>query len=150
MRVSIRWRLMILLLGFGVLPLVLVTSMNRAGFRGVAKDVGTQISDTLIQHARRALGQITYEQVLLSRRVEQLIELSVRSQAREIEFRLAQPAGDAPQSITFASDFDNSETKPKGVTTTPRYFPKGPEGTPPPPPPTNLVRRSCLLCGNRG
>jgi hypothetical protein len=41
MRVSIRWRLMILLLGFGVLPLVLVTSMNRAGFRGVAKDVGT-------------------------------------------------------------------------------------------------------------
>ena len=121
MRIGIRWRLMILLLAFAVLPLAVVTWTNKGRVESLGRELADRNAERQVRDAKLQLAQLTAGYAKLAGRQSQLLELWVQTLAREIE-QLLDTAPDPVPKVVFAHDFDDPELLPQTSTTTPDYI----------------------------
>ncbi len=118
---SIRFKLLLLLLAIALVPLAIVSAFDRAGTR--------RLGGELARSARQSLSDRTAEQLqnLIRDQARQLrdrlrgMEHVLRGQARAVEARLAAPppAGAQPR---FAAAYDRRENLPPDMAPSARHF----------------------------
>lgn len=128
---SIRSKLLILLLAISLLPLVLVGGLGQATTGRLGRNLADRTSSVLIADASRQLRQLVDDHAVLLHRDIELIEMMVRTQAREVERSLA-ASNDAPSTpVLFSADLDAKQTPPDFLES-PKYFRLDGAGTPQP------------------
>lgn len=117
---SIRWKLLVLLLTIALVPLVTLTLLaNRATIR-LGATVGDQARLTLTRLSRQQLEQLVADKAAIIGREGNLVSLALELQAREVERCLAVEAPPDRQ-VYLAEDFDG-ETPPPDAMLSPRHM----------------------------
>lgn len=108
---SIRWKLLILLLAVAALPAALITIGATRATSNLGRKVGGDVRSTLTHNVADHLTRYIGDQAEIVRRSIEFVELAVRLQARETERLLAGPV---PQhdDIYFTEDFRSEYTHP--------------------------------------
>jgi sigma-B regulation protein RsbU (phosphoserine phosphatase) len=124
----IRWKLLVLLLAFSLLPLSLLTWTRYRSLRRFGHDLGRRARTALIDQAGRQLQQVAVDYAAIFRRETETLELGLRAQAREVERCLA---ADPPKSpvIFWAEDYDQPTRCPAEMVQSDRYFRVADDGT---------------------
>jgi sigma-B regulation protein RsbU (phosphoserine phosphatase) len=117
---SLRWKLLLLLLAIALVPLVTVTVLaNRATLR-LGATVGDQARRTLTELTRRHLEQLVADKAAIIGREGNLVNLALQLQAREVERCLAVET--PPDRLVYmAEDFDG-ELPPPDLALSTRHF----------------------------
>ena len=106
MTISIRARLLLLLLVIALLPLFTVTWLDFRAMRRLGQDLADEGRAVLTERARSQLVQITANYVSIVQRQIEVLKLLLGDQVREVEIRLAGPVPAKPGDIVFDSDID--------------------------------------------
>jgi len=124
---SIRWRLLFLLLAIAVVPLVCTSWIQNRSLRRLGRDVGSGTREALIERAGHQLLQLVDDYAtMLDRETETLAQV-LRFQAREAERCLAADPPAAAE-IFWAEDYDRGERLPRGMVESPRHLRRGDGG----------------------
>jgi hypothetical protein len=84
----IRYKLLLLLLGIALLPLIIISWRGYQITQGLGTELADQSRDSLIKSTTEQLQQaITYNTTIFDR-TKGLLENALRSQAREVENRI--------------------------------------------------------------
>ncbi|MBW1712992.1 MAG: PDC sensor domain-containing protein [Deltaproteobacteria bacterium] len=118
---TIRWKLLALLLGIALVPLLFVSWFDQRTTRQAGQDMAALGRQILKEGASRQLIQIVDDYAMILRRERQLLELALHLQAGEVEKALAGPA---PRlgTIYFDQDFDQGRNLPPGVLLSSEHF----------------------------
>ncbi|MCK4872971.1 MAG: SpoIIE family protein phosphatase [Phycisphaerales bacterium] len=111
---KIRWKMLILLAGTGLLPLALMTTYSQTRGRELGLELAEEARGVIIDAAKRELQQIVDTNGELLWQQGETITLGVRMQAREVERLLASPLPNDPR-IVPASRFDDESDLPAGA-----------------------------------
>jgi sigma-B regulation protein RsbU (phosphoserine phosphatase) len=114
---SIRWKLLILLLAIALVPLVIVSCFRKAALQHLADEFGAEARATLIDDAGEQLRHLSREYLDSIRGEAQVIELLLRWQAREVERALAGPPPTDVGPIYWAAEFDSAPDTIPGLQT---------------------------------
>lgn len=128
---SIRYKLLLLLLVISLLPLALVGGFGQSATRRLGRSLADQTWQVLMADAGRQLRQVVDDHASILQRDIELIELIVRTQAREVQRLLAAPPATPSQPILFAADLAIARA-PSDFRETPRYFRLDADGHPRP------------------
>ncbi len=128
---SIRSKLLILLLVISLIPLVLVGGLGQAATRRLGRNLADQTSSILVADASRQLRQLVDDHTVLLHRDIELIEMMVRTQAREVERILAGPSDPESTPILYSADL-NVRLAPPDFLESPRYYRLDTAGIPQP------------------
>lgn len=118
---SIRSKLLILLLVISLLPLVLVGGLGQATTGRLGRNLADRTSSVLIADASRQLRQVVDDHTVLLHRDIELIEMMVRTQAREVERSLAAPATAESTPVLYSADIDG-KNMPPDFRQSPNYY----------------------------
>ena len=113
---SIRKKLLLLLLAIALTPLSVTFVMRQISFRMARKQIVSRMREALDRNSKLALQQLleNYDQVQHGER--QLLESLIRRQAREVEIRLSQePVDSVVDSIVDDYGFDPGLERPTQV-----------------------------------
>ncbi|MGQ0657360.1 MAG: SpoIIE family protein phosphatase [Chromatiales bacterium] len=110
-RWPIQIKLLLLLLGIALLPLVFVTWLDYHAMLNLGSHLAGETQSALTERSRAELSQTADQYAAVIRHQTELLELIVRQQAREVEQRLAtEPAGE-PADIVFDTDVDRGDRR---------------------------------------
>ena len=128
---SIRWKLLILLLAIALVPLTFVALIDRNGVMRLGNELAANARDALEERTAAHLQQMIRDQAALVRRQRESLEHIVRAQARQIEQRLAAAAPDKRRTY-FNEDYADSATSPPDLAPSSHHFrfSDGENGTP--------------------
>lgn len=118
---SIRSKLLILLLVISLLPLVLVGGLGQATTGRLGRNLADRTSSVLVADASRQLRQLVDDHAILLHRDIELIEMMVRTQAREVERSLASPSPSESTPVLYSADI-NAKSKPADFRESPKYY----------------------------
>jgi len=121
---SIRRKLLLLLLATALVPLVVVGWHGRWTTRKLGRDLSSRTRETLTELAAARLKRLAESYGEIFRGQSNTLDLTLRFQARELSHLLALPTGPVDSRLPlFARDFDRPEGPPPDTTTLPdRYF----------------------------
>ena len=102
-------KLLIALLVIALVPLLLVTRLQRRATARLGDTLASQIRETLAEDAKLQLQQLVDDSGLLLRRDRELIEQALRIQAREMEAALSAPSALAATEAALAAPDADSE-----------------------------------------
>jgi hypothetical protein len=126
---SIRWKLLALLLALALAPLVFVALLDRQGMRMLGEELAQNARESLAQRTGEQLLQLIRDQAALVRRQREALEHTLRAQARQVEKRLAQaPPADQPR-LYFAEDYDRGANLPPGLAASDKHYRFAEDGT---------------------
>ena len=126
----IRWKLLLLLLATAVLPLVVVVVIDTRSTRSLGRQLGSTVKQQLIEGAQEELLRVLRSHATLLDRDRKVIELIVRRQAREAEWRLSTIAPpDTPGASYHSADYDDVSRRPPGMVSDTRYFKRSADGS---------------------
>jgi phosphoserine phosphatase RsbU/P len=114
---SIRWKSLILLLLMTLIPLVMVSYLERGATWKLGSELADSSSDTLAQVASEQLLQLVRDYSIILRREIELMELAVMVQRQEAERLLASTAVNDVTTY-YAHDFDMGVNIPNIVAST--------------------------------
>ena len=106
MTISIRARLLLLLLAIALLPLLTVTWLDFRAMRRLGQDLADEGRAVLTERARSQLVQITTNYVSILQGQIEVLKLLLGDQVREVEIRLAGPVPAHTGDVVFDSDID--------------------------------------------
>jgi len=131
--VSIRWKLLLLLLGIALVPLAVVGWHARSTIRSLGTNIAAQERETLTRELTERLRVTVEDRADLIRAQKTLVELALERIATEAEGRLAlrEPTG-AP--VYFAHQFDGVGQPQPGLHPSERHLRVGTKGKPEPKP----------------
>ncbi len=132
---SIRWKLLVLLLAIALVPLAVVTFVGQRSARRLGTDFADQTGRILAQSAEHHLLTIVDHAARTIYRQRQLVELALSRQALEVEARLAHRPREGVR-VLFDTDFDEARSLPVPLQPSPRHVAPGPDGR----------RRPLMLC----
>ncbi len=110
-RWSIRTKLLLLLLGLALLPLMFVTWLDYQVMRKIGADLALQMRQALTERARQELVHSADQYAALVQHRTGLLELMVRQQAREVEARLLAEASAPGAPIVLDTDIDRGDPR---------------------------------------
>ncbi|MBN1917260.1 MAG: SpoIIE family protein phosphatase [Verrucomicrobia bacterium] len=119
---GIRAKLLILLLLIALLPLLVVSRLQRSASVRLGERLAAQVRQTLAEDATLQLRQLVNDSGLLLRYDRQTIERALRTQAREVENRLAGELPAHPPRVFFAGDFDSATGQVPDLVPSPKHF----------------------------
>ena len=93
---SIRWKLLILLLAISLVPLVIMGVLGRRGTLHMGRELADEARQTLIDLAGQYMRQVIQGQSALLAARREVAERDLRSQARAVERCLADPQRRGP------------------------------------------------------
>ncbi len=102
---KLRWKVLLLLLGIALLPLVLVRLSTVWSLRGLGDRVSQGLSGYLVREAEKELRQVVSIHAHTVDSERRYVELMLREQAREVTRRLAQAPPDNPPPVYAPDDF---------------------------------------------
>lgn len=117
---SIRWKLLVLLLTIALVPLVAVTLLANRATMKLGATVGDQARQTLAQLNRQQLEQLVADKAAIIGREANIVSLALQLQAREIERCLAVESP-PERHLYMAEDFDG-ELPPIDLVPSTRHF----------------------------
>jgi len=128
---SIRRKLLLLLLAIAIVPLIVIGWHGRRTTRKLGRVLSGRTRETLTELAAARLQRLAESYGDIFRGQSDGLDLMLRFQARELEHRLAAPADPAPvESALLAREFDAPGGPPRDAVTLPeRYFRIGENGT---------------------
>lgn len=130
----IRWKLLILLLLIALVPLVVLSRLQRRATARLGEELAARIRNTLADDAKVQLRHLVDDYGTILRRDRETVELALHVQAREVEKCLAaEPPQEYPP-VYFSRDFDVGGGAPPDLVLSPKHFvaPGGAEATPMP------------------
>lgn len=130
---SIRWKLLLLLLGIALVPLAVVGWHAKSTIRSLGTKIAAQERETLTRELTERLRVTVEDRADLIRAQKTLVELALERIATEAEARLVlrEPTG-AP--VYFAHQFDGVGRVPPGLHPSDKHKRIGADGTPEPKP----------------
>ncbi len=131
---AIRWKLLILLLLTALVPLAVLSLLQRRTTARLGDELAARIRNTLADDAELQLRHLIDDYRTILRHDQEIIELALQAQAREVEKRLAaEPPQEYPR-VYFSRDFDVGGSAPPNLVLSPKHFmaPGGAEATPMP------------------
>jgi len=117
---KIRKKLMILLLGIALVPLVAASVLDRVATRKLGHHLAGQTREILTEQAQYRLRRLVHDFGRILRRDQLLLESAVRIQAQAIELRLGRPAPPSPR-VFLAADIDANTRVPEGLAPSARH-----------------------------
>ncbi|MCP4250085.1 MAG: SpoIIE family protein phosphatase [bacterium] len=111
---SIRWKLLILLLALALVPLLFITLLDRHAMLSLGQDLGSQARESLTERTGEQLQQLIHSQADRLRREKESLEHTLRGQARAVERCLAGAPKEGGRPY-FSNDFDGRENQPPGL-----------------------------------
>lgn len=113
----LRWKTFLLLLVVSLVPMAIVTAISLKTSKNLGKSISTEIHKTLAESVKRELVSATENYAMITLRAKSSMELALQVLVRDAAAALARPIPPAgPDSIYFASDFDDVQTAPKDLT----------------------------------
>lgn len=103
----IRWKLLILLLGLSLLPILVIRWHDQRSMENMGDDLATITRTVLVQKAAVQLRILVEEHSRVLRRERELIEMALRLQASELEKRFA--SAHHPNSLRFIAKPNGGE-----------------------------------------
>jgi sigma-B regulation protein RsbU (phosphoserine phosphatase) len=111
-RWRIRTKLLVLLLGITLLPLVFITWIDYRTLRDLGTTLAAQAHKGLAKQAREQLALTADNYALLIQRQNEVMELLVARQAREVELLLSAPRAGVPfDAPVFDTDIDRADPR---------------------------------------
>jgi sigma-B regulation protein RsbU (phosphoserine phosphatase) len=107
-RWRIRTKLLCMLLGITVLPLVFVTWIDFKSLRRLGQDLATFVHAELLLNSRTQLGLTADNYAMLIQRQNEMLETLLAWQAREVETRINAPPVDTATPVILDSDIDGN------------------------------------------
>jgi sigma-B regulation protein RsbU (phosphoserine phosphatase) len=126
-KLSIRWKLLILLLVIALVPLAVVTYIGQRGARQLGTDFADQAGSIVARDAQNHLQAIVEHAARTLYRQRQLIELALMQQALQVEARLAHRPREGV-TVLFDTDFDNPTGLSAPMQPSQKHFMLTPEG----------------------
>ena len=128
---SIRWKLLALLLAIALVPLVFVAVLDRHGMWTLGEDLARNARESLSQRTSEQLQQLIRNQAALARQQRAALEHTLRAQARAVEKRLARPPP-AAERLFWTGDYDRGTDPPPGLAPSDKHyrFVEGERGVP--------------------
>ncbi len=128
----IRVKILVLLLAIALVPLGVVSWLQRRAAQRLGNELAGQIRDTLADDARLQLRQLVDDSGLVLQLDQEIVEQALRIQAREVENCLGSEAPEGGPDVYFASDFDLGIPPPSIMVLSPKHYtaPGGAEATP--------------------
>ena len=123
----IRSKLLILLLGIALVPLVVATTLQQIAMHRLGDRLATNTRRALIEIARRNLHLLVNDYSRIVNRDKKVVELAVGLQAREVERRLAEAPPARPQ-LFFSEDYVRGKKLPTGMVPSKVHFRTGKDG----------------------
>jgi sigma-B regulation protein RsbU (phosphoserine phosphatase) len=118
---SIRWKLLTLLLVFSLTPLLLVSGISHRGVKQLGKIIANLAGKHRTEIVSRELQQTAEDYAKILGREKEILELSLKVIARDAERFLA----DSPKSdseLYFAEDFDSPDRAPADMIRSSKHF----------------------------
>ena len=127
----IRWKILILLLGMSLMPLLFVSGYGLRSTHELGLGLTERGSKIAIERYSLQLSQMLEQSAALLRIQKTLVELSLKVQAMEAEKKLAAPAPKSPL-VFFDRHYDSKNTPPPGLVTSSRHIRASENGNPRP------------------
>ena len=124
---TLRLKFLRLLLIITLAPLLASSLIQRYMTRQLGQHVGRQTRNMLESHARTLLQGMALDHERLVDRTFTQIAMTVRLQAREVEYRLALPAPPAGR-VVFSGDYDLGRNLPPGMAPSSKHLRANPKG----------------------
>ncbi|MCH8253149.1 MAG: SpoIIE family protein phosphatase [Planctomycetes bacterium] len=141
---SIRWKLLILLLVMVLVPLMVVSLVNGNATRRLGNDLARQSREAVTDLTRSQLLQAVEDYATILQRERDAMELTIKTQAREVERFLAEPPPPVGR-VYWAEDYDRGgAAAPADLKETEMHFREREGGTPEPI--TVSIEEQVLLC----
>jgi len=128
---KICWKLMILLLAIALVPLMIGTFIQRRATRRLGNRLATDTREILTENARGELQRLVDDFGRILTRDKRVLELALRIQAIEVQWRLAGPPP-AKANVFFSKDYDGGVRLPDGMEPSDKHSRAGPDGKPRP------------------
>lgn len=130
---SIRWKLLLLLLGIALVPLAVVGWHAQSTIRSLGDKLAAQERETLTRELTDRLRVTVKDRADLVRAQKSIVELALEriATAAEARLTLTEPTGAA---VHFARQFDGVGPPPPGLRPSDKHMRAGPGGTPEPKP----------------
>ena len=123
----LRWKFLLLLLFFSLVPLVAVTGISQHTTRRLGETISNLAKRHRTEIVSKELQQTAEDYVKILVLEKETVELSLSTVAREAERFLASSPGAAPE-LFFAGDYDNPEKAPDDMISSPKHVRKAAEG----------------------
>ena len=130
MRLSIRWKMLALLLLIAVLPLLVVTAVEQRSARRLGTDLARRTEHIITTVSHEHLRTLAEEAARTIYRERQLIELALRKQALEADARLAHPVPPPDRRPVVWTDADFNGSRVPDLRPSRRHFRAGVDGAP--------------------
>ncbi|HUU82549.1 MAG TPA: SpoIIE family protein phosphatase [Phycisphaerae bacterium] len=118
---SIRWKLLILLLTMALVPLVFVAVLDRHGMLSLGRDLAVQARQSLTDRTGEQLQQLIRNQAALVTQQRETLQHLLLAQARAVDRCLAaEPPADAK--VYLAEDFDRGDNIPADTKPSSKHY----------------------------
>ncbi|MFB0505821.1 MAG: SpoIIE family protein phosphatase [Thermodesulfobacteriota bacterium] len=118
---KLRWKFFLILLGFSLTPLFVVTMISQHGTRRLGKAISNDTRQTLTQITHESLQQTAENSSTILLRTKKALELSLLVLAEEAEHALGQEPPTPPK-VHFARDFDDHLVDVSDTASSPGYL----------------------------
>ena len=81
----IRWKILLVLLGISLIPMILVRTLGQRSMRELGNDLATRTRDVLIRETSLELKNLVEEHASILRRERDLVEMALQVQVSELE-----------------------------------------------------------------
>ena len=81
----IRWKILLVLLGISIIPMLLMRSLGQRSMRELGNDLATRTRDVLIRETSQELKNLVEEHATILRRERDLVEMALQLQTSELE-----------------------------------------------------------------
>ena len=120
----IRYKLLLMLLGIALLPLIIVSWRGYHTTRNFGSELANQSRDYLTSRTTQQLQQAITTNTTILDRTKGLLENALRLQARDVESRLGNTPA-FPEPIYLTKQFSGSQPAPPGMQTSKKYLRMG-------------------------
>ncbi len=118
---SIRWKLLVLLLAIALIPLITVAALDRGSMLRLGYDLSAMAHSALVKRTVGHLEQRIRDQAVIMQRRRQGLEYTLRAQARKVEEHLAAPAP-AKVAVRMAEDYDRGVNLPADMGPSTKHY----------------------------
>ncbi|MBN2559772.1 MAG: SpoIIE family protein phosphatase [Phycisphaerae bacterium] len=118
---SIRWKLLVLLLVIALAPLACVAVVNWRSIQQLGRDLSMLAHRSLVERTADHLQERIRDQAAILQRRRKMLEFTLRAQAREVERHLATSTEDRPR-VYFAEDYDRGVNVPPDLAGSGQHF----------------------------
>ena len=129
---SIRWKLLLLLLGIALVPVAILAMINRNGMQKLGADLADRGRTIVTERTAEQLRQLIRDQAKSLRILRHSLENTLQLQAREVEQCLARGPSETSAPAFFSEDFGRDDAAAPRTVPSDRHFrfATGAAGTP--------------------